>query len=88
MRGRRSHTTIENQAKCLAYRDGKRCGRVARFVVEYTDQQGFHKQSVCAECKDRIIASGGTVTQASPTGFKVESAGGWSTYVARKYRTM
>ena len=87
MRGKRSHTTIENQAKCLAYRDGKRCGRVARFVVEYT-QQGFHKQSVCAECKDRIIASGGTVTQASPTGFKVENASGLSKYVARKYRTM
>lgn len=74
---RHSHTTKTKKAKCLSYRNGKRCGRVAKLVVEYGNQ----RQSVCQECADRI---GGTILQESPKGFTVivRRVSGW---VSRKY---
>lgn len=75
---RHSHTTKTKKAKCLAYRTGKRCGRVAKLVVEYKN----HRQSVCKECADKV---GGITLQESPKGFTVEVSrvGGW---VSRRYK--
>jgi len=63
---RASHTTKAGRAKCLAYRNGKRCGRVARVVSGY----GSHRQALCQECAARI---GGQVLQESEAGFVVRS---------------
>ena len=85
MKHRHSHTTKQNKAKCLAYRDGKRCGRVAKFVVDYTDHQGHHHQAACQECKNRVTANGGKVVTENAKGFTVCSAGGFSGCAAREY---
>ena len=49
---RTSHTTENNKAKCLNYRNGKRCGRKATALVNYinkvTGRPGFMPR--CAEC--------------------------------------
>jgi len=47
---RASHTTKTKKAKCLNYRAGKRCGRVARHEVSYRDGIGQHHLAVCDEC--------------------------------------
>ena len=61
-------TTKANKAKCLAYRDGKRCGRVAKFVVSYKHS----RQSVCKECAERIVNEhAGRIDQESAKGFTV-----------------
>ena len=78
-----THTTPVGKAKCLAYRDGKRCGRVAKVVVKYHDHQGDHRQPVCQECAKRI---GGTIVKQSPKGFTVHNAGGFSGMIGREYK--
>lgn len=79
-----SHTTKQKKAKCLAYRNGKRCGRVARVVGSY-DTSGTrrvsHHQSLCVECAERL---GAQVTQENSKGFTVVS-GGFG-YTVRTYR--
>ena len=82
MQTRHTHTTKTEKAKCLAYRDGKRCGRVAKFVITFTSPTGHHTQSVCAECAKR---EGATISQESPKGFCVQSGGGFSGMVSRRY---
>ena len=85
---RASLTTKRRKAKCLAYRNDKRCGRVATFVVKYTDHQGRHHQSVCSECKEQIVAEhGGTVIQENATGFMASPvrAGGSGNMISRRY---
>jgi len=77
----------QRKARCLAYRNGKRCGRVATFVVKYTDSQGHHHQSVCSECKEQIMANGGTVIQENATGFMASPVrpGRFGSMIDRQY---
>ena len=85
---RTSHTNQQGKAKCLAYRNGKRCGRVAKFEVVY-GQGSYHRhQAVCQECKGRLAKAFGEsfqVNKESPKGFYVKSntSSGWThrTYI-------
>jgi hypothetical protein len=52
---RSSHTTVQGKAKCLAYRNGKRCGRVAT-VVGRCKRNVWHEAAMCKECSDRLGA--------------------------------
>jgi hypothetical protein len=64
-------TTKTGKAKCLAYRNGQRCGRVATYVMR--------GKSFCKECfEDEIIC--GHVRH-NPKGFTVHerNLGGWVT---------
>ena len=63
-----THTTKQEKAKCLAYRAGKRCGRIAKVEATWTDTQGDHHAPLCAACADRLNA---TIQQSSPRGFHV-----------------
>lgn len=57
---RQTHTTQANKAKCLAYRNGKRCGRVATHIVRYNGARGaVGEQPRCDECAshDDVISS-------------------------------
>lgn len=85
MMKRHSHTTKTGKAKCLSYRDGKRCGRIAKVVVESKDHIGYHKMSVCDECAVRMVEQGGCVIIRSKCGFRVVSSAAWSGMVARMY---
>ena len=82
---RASHTTVQNKAKCLNYRNGKRCGRVARTLVSFTDHLGQHTQPMCEECAAATVAIGGTIRERSPKGFIVHE-GGWGGWVQREYK--
>lgn len=79
-----SHTDKQGRAKCLAYRNGKRCGRVARVIGSYADSQGEHEQSLCIECAQAKAAHR---IQASRLGFTVHTSniGGWAD---RTYRAI
>ena len=52
MNQRLAHTTTDGKAKCLHYRNGKRCGRKATALVNYkskaTGRPGFMPR--CDEC--------------------------------------
>jgi hypothetical protein len=65
---RASLTTEQGKAKCLAYRNGKRCGRVAKIVGITRDFAGYHKTAMCVECADRLDAE---VVEKSSKGFTV-----------------
>lgn len=80
---RRSHTTPGGKAKCLAYRHGRRCRRVAVFEVNLAS--GGH-QTMCAECTDYAVEAGAEIIQSSRSGFTVHDASGFSGYVTREYR--
>jgi len=75
MEHRHSHTQQNGKAKCLHYRNSKRCGRVAKFLVNHTDHQGYHHQAVCEDCKDHIVTSGGQVVAENAKGFTVRKVG-------------
>lgn len=48
---RESHTTTDNKARCLAYRNGKRCGRIAKTLCNYKNVNGQTCfQARCSEC--------------------------------------
>lgn len=66
---RSSHTTKRGKAKCLAYRNGKRCGRVA-VVVGFVLSQHLQHASMCRECSERL---GAEVAIESAFGFKVRT---------------
>ena len=72
---RSTHTTKQKKAKCLVYRNGKRCGRVGKILVSYTDRQGYHRYPVCAECAAKIEADGGTIIERSKRGYYVVTGG-------------
>lgn len=80
---RPSLTTKQRKAKCLEYRNGSRCGRVARHLVTFHTMSENRKLSflrlpVCNECKDRIVKNGGNLNESSPKGFLVRIVGiGW-----------
>lgn len=65
MNMRTSHTTKAGQAKCLNYRNSKRCGRLARYL---TSEKRF---PVCAECKRAL---GGEVISHSEKGYTVKES--------------
>lgn len=69
---RHTLTTKKNKAKCLAYRNGKRCNRIARAVITFTSHSGYHRQSVCKECAGRKDA---IIVQESSSGFNVRVVG-------------
>jgi hypothetical protein len=81
---RLSHTTKSGKAKCLHYRNGKRCGRVARHEVEYTERYFRKHQPVCDECLEAIHDECSiTILQTSHNGFTVSESGamGWQTRI-------
>lgn len=45
-----NHTDKNGIAKCLSYRNGKRCGRKAKAVVFYRSMVGTGRHSRCIEC--------------------------------------
>jgi len=75
--------TSTQKAKCLKYRNGKRCGRVAHYEVIVLDRaigQGGSSTHlvVCDNCLDTLRADRTryaklTITQAAPHGFRVRS---------------
>ena len=70
---RTSHTTKTKKAKCLNYRSGRRCGRVARHEVVYLGN-GWHHLSVCDECLAELQEKYDVTVQASsPEGLFVSS---------------
>lgn len=70
--GKHVLTDSKNRSKCLAYRAGKRCGRLARFLVSWKN----HNNPVCQECKDRIVQEhSGKVKEENRKGFTVHIAG-------------
>lgn len=79
---RHTHTITTKKAKCLNYRAGKRCGRLARFLVSGTSAdphgQGRHQhynRPVCADCKDALIKrDGAEIAEHSEKGFTVKVA--------------
>ena len=74
--GKHVLTDSKNRSKCLAYRAGKRCGRLARFLVSWKDFQGHYDSPVCQECKDRIVQEhGGQVKEENRKGFTVHIVG-------------
>jgi hypothetical protein len=75
---RTSHTTQQGKAKCLMYRDGKRCGRVAKHVI--TTKRGvsgvtWSHAPACNECCHEWVENRGAalVQQSNPSGFRVIS---------------
>ena len=62
-----THVTKSGKAKCLAYRNGKRCGRVAKCIVLHKDSAGnVGPMAACSECSE-----GNEVLKSSPKGFAV-----------------
>lgn len=85
MKHRPSHTTKQNKAKCLHYRSGKRCGRVARFIVSHSDHRAmWDGVTVCEECMNALLQEGYYVHKESKKGFHVRS-GGFSGWITREY---
>lgn len=82
-----SHTTVRGKAKCLNYRNGKRCGRVAKTLVSFTDHLGWHTQPMCEECAAAVAATGGTVRERNSRGFSVSEVV-MNGYVQRIYRAV
>ena len=87
-------TTKSGKAKCLNYRNGKRCGRVA--VVELCTpgriiyaRKSHLPRVVCAECAVSLVGQYGqdVVRGVSRKGFKVSERGteGW---VSRHYKAI
>jgi len=73
---RQSHTTIGKKAKCLAYRNSKRCGRVAVALVDCnTATQGKkYDMPMCQECADeRVMHWSGIIKIQNDQGFTVSS---------------
>ena len=70
-------TDKKNRAKCLAYRNGKRCGRKATVLM--TRSHDLHSRVVCQECADRQASEGASVKQVNRAGFNVisHSMSGW-----------
>jgi hypothetical protein len=68
-----SHTTKQLKAKCLHYRNSKRCGRVAKYIATYRDHRGWHKYAVCKECAESIVESKdqGEIVSESCKGYRV-----------------
>jgi len=73
---RASLTTKTNKAKCLAYRNGKRCGRVAIVLLP----RSTTARTRCASC-----AEGHEAREVSPKGFRVVSTE-FSGWVTREYK--
>ena len=67
-----SHTDARGRAKCLAYRNRKRCGRRAIALMAKVSQ--FHAKIVCQECADRQTAEGARTLETSKTGFSVRTS--------------
>ena len=88
---RHPHTNQQHKAKCLAYRNGKRCGRVAKAEVVYQPKHLPRKMTwhlpVCNECKEALAAEygSGIVRQECANGFTVHNSGGFSGYTTREY---
>ena len=82
-----THTTKSRKAKCLHYRNGKRCGRVGKVLVSFSDHQGHHEYPVCKECAEKIVAEGGEVLGKSRKGYRVitSRSAGW---VTREYEVV
>ena len=83
-----SHETKTKRAKCLHYRNNKRCGRVAKHEVSFTDNGRNHHQSVCDECLDNIQknCSNVYVNQSNKKGFRVVVVG--FGYTSRTYKAI
>jgi hypothetical protein len=66
-------TTKAGKAKCLNYRNSKRCGRVAKYDIMYCQ----HHLSVCGECLELLVQSVGEdavkVRQHCKKGFTVRT---------------
>jgi DUF1365 family protein len=67
---RNTLTDSKNRALCLNYRNGKRCRRLAKVEVNYTDRGQRHHAAMCEECAKVREAE---VVQHSAKGFTVSS---------------
>jgi hypothetical protein len=68
---RASHTSGSGKAKCLNYRGGKRCGRVAKHEISF----GSRHLVVCVSCLEALQSEHTvTVQQSSKKGFTVSSS--------------
>jgi hypothetical protein len=66
-------TTKQNKAKCLNYRNGRRCGRLGRYLVSGVNPltgQPF-SYPACAECKTALVETGAELKGYSPKGYTV-----------------
>lgn len=69
-----SHTTKTKKAKCLHYRNGKRCGRVAKALVCYQNPATLHLgKTTIPMCED--CSKMGEVIEFSPKGFSIQITG-------------
>lgn len=78
-------TDRSNRALCQAYRNGKRCRRLAVVVGTYLDHTGHTaEQALCREC---ATANRAQIRQESRSGFHVttHNSGGW---ISRHYRAI
>lgn len=66
-------TTKQGKAKCLRYRNGKRCGRIGKILVKFQDRTGWHSYPVCRECAGEIVSQGGEILETSDKGWQVAS---------------
>ncbi len=60
------------KARCRHYRNKKICGRVAKHIVHFFDDNGYEATiPVCRECKDAILESvdGAEVLESNSRGF-------------------
>jgi hypothetical protein len=79
---RETLTDGKGRPLCLAYRQGKRCRRLAVVVGVYQDHTGRRtEQALCRECAQRL---GAEISQESARGFAVSTrnSGGW---ISRHY---
>jgi len=84
-----THTTKSGKAKCLHYRNGRRCGRVGKIMVSFRDRQGHHEYPVCRECADEIVnEKSGQVRGKSPKGYSVSTSNVWGWGVRREYTAL
>jgi hypothetical protein len=74
---RTSHTLTDKRAKCLNYRNGKRCGRLARQLASgWCSHTSFpYKRPVCIECGSTLVGKDGAeITETSTKGFLVKTS--------------
>ena len=70
---RETLTTTTNKAKCLRYRNGRRCGRVAKYLCRWVDRIGNQQMPLCETCHGMVLAIGGELIEHCPSGYTVRS---------------
>lgn len=68
-------TTKNKKSKCLNYRNGKRCGRLGRYLVKsHRAAARQFKYPVCKECEAALIEQGAEIVSYSPKGYVVKES--------------